>query len=108
MPFHPIKRFVNYCLRHKLRHRGMYFVNGGDRAGGFVIWIKEFDYYNAGAFLFVPNPMSAIFIRKDEFLVDLKDGNYEFAEIVDAAAYKVCAGNWKYHADKAGLKYKKS
>lgn len=103
-----MKNFVQIISRkfyNKPRYRGMYAVQEGDRAGGFLIYIKEYNLGASYAFLFVPHPMEAVYFTKDEIEKGIKFNTLDFVELLPKEVYEVCRANFAYYAEQEGLVY---
>jgi hypothetical protein len=87
------KNLLSYC---KLKTRGVYAVTAGERAGGFMGWVKEESSSNSEALLFCPSPMEAILVNKDEVREFLHDGKLVLVERLPKDVYEVVAANWNY------------
>jgi len=81
----------------------MYAVKEGDRAGGFIIYIREYNQGDSYAFLYVPDPMEAIYFTRQEIEEGIKYNMLDFVEKMPKDVYAVCRANFTYYAKKAGL-----
>jgi hypothetical protein len=84
----------------KLKKQSMYAVKYGDRQGGFLLWVSEYDKKSSHAFLFMPHPMEALFLSKDEVKEGLNNNQIEFVEELPLDVYEVCRANWKFYKDR--------
>ena len=103
-----LKIFVQNILRkfsNKPKYRGMYAVIEGDRAGGFIIYVKEYDLGDSYAFLYVPHPMEAIYFTRQEIKKGIEFGTLEFVENLPKVVYEITRANFAYYAKKEGLVY---
>ena len=87
----------------KLKDRGMYVVERGERVGCFLIYIKEANIFESYAFLCIPNPMEVLYLDKNDIKEGLRNGYMKFIEELPGDVYDVCAANFRWHAKKAGL-----
>lgn len=96
---------ISLFRRCKVKDRAMYAVTRGDRTGGFLIRIGEYDYQGGLAFLFVPSPMEALYFTKEDVEDSIRDGKMEFVSIIPKNVYEVSCASWKHYADTIGLPY---
>lgn len=94
-----------FSRRVKLKERGFYVVETGDLAGGFLAWVKELDTKEAHAFLYMPSPMEAMYIQRNEFKEALKSKQIALFTQMKPDAYEVIRANWKMYAKQQGLPY---
>ena len=86
----------------------MYAVKTGDYQGGFFIWIRERDLEGNRAFLFIPNPMEAIYVSDQDITNEFKNKKLDFIRCLPEDVYEVCRANWKYYYEKSSVsEYKK-
>lgn len=83
----------------------MYAITGGEKTGGFIVRMPEYDSFGALAFLFLPDPMEAMFLTEKE-VEELFSYDYlDYVTKWKPEAYEVGLANWKYFAEKQGLDY---
>lgn len=98
------QNILQYCYKKPLK-RGMYAIKEGDKAGGFILYINEYNLGASYAFLFVPDPMTAVYFTKEEINNNIKFKILELVSILPKDVYEVCRANFTYYADKEGLVY---
>jgi hypothetical protein len=89
--------------RYKLFEKGMYSVEYGDKAGCFIVYIKEENMLSAHAFLVMPYPLEALFFTEQDLKDHLRDGSLKLVEILPDNVYEVCKGNFRYLKKKEGV-----
>lgn len=86
-------------FKPKLKKNGMYVIESGELQGGFFVWIQKYDKPGFYAFLFMPHPMEAVFVRKDEIREMLSKNQLSLVEALPDNVYAVCQANFVYYAN---------
>jgi len=81
----------------KPKKRGMYAIKSGDRIGGFLIFIREYDKGETYSTLFIPDPMESLFLNKEEVHSMITNKGIDFVKKLPKDVYDVCKENFKYY-----------
>lgn len=83
-------------IRKRLKRRGMYVVEYGERVGCFLVYISEEDLPKSYAFLCMPYPLETLYTGKKEIERALDQKIMRLVEVLPKNVYDVCAANFVY------------
>jgi hypothetical protein len=98
-----ITTFIMRLFSKGLVYRGMYAIHSGDKVGAFFVYIKEEDRGNSYAIMTMPDPMEALYVKREEIDFDLRYDNIKLVKKIPVDVYEVCKVNFQYYAKKAGI-----
>jgi len=84
-------------MKIKPKNRGMYAIKSGDRQGGFIVFIKKYFTKMEYACLFMPDPMEAIYLSKDEANSMIQTRKLDFVKKLPVQIYEICQANYEHY-----------
>jgi hypothetical protein len=96
--------FYKLFCKKRLVKNGLYSIEYGDKAGGFLVYIREENILTGLAFLVLPNPLEIIYLSSEDVNSHFKNGGLVLVDKLPKSVYDVCKANFVWVKNKEGIK----